>query len=89
MTWDILNLEDTWPHKQILQRLHEYNIDCYAVDVFNDEIAWVIGCWFNRDDDNRIADALNIPKDVIYMDWEHGVVFINLYKLKVIRGVNI
>ena len=90
MTWDILDFEDTWPHKQILQRLHEHNIDCYAADMFGDEIAWVIGCWFDRDDDSKIANALNIPKDVIYMDWEHGVVFINLYKLRAIRkGVNI
>lgn len=88
--WDILNLygdDKDWPHKEILQRLHDYNIDCYAVDMFGEELAWIIGCWLERNDESRIARALNIPKDVIYMDWEHGIVFLNLYQLKVIRGI--
>ena len=84
--WDILNLGESWPHVEIQQRLHNRDIDCYFVDMFDDGIAWIVGCWMQRAEDIRIADALNIPKEVLYMDWEHGIVFINLYQLKAIRN---
>lgn len=87
--WDILNLDEDygWGHLQILDRLHHYGIDCYFVDMWVDDIVIISGYRPSRrgyGDD--IADALNIPMDIIYSDPEHSFVIINLFELKAMRS---
>jgi hypothetical protein len=84
--WDILNLDENeeWAHFQILDRLHSEGISCYYADIFfGDNLAFLIGC---KDQTYDIANALNIPEDVIYNDFEHCFVILNLYQLKAIRS---
>ena len=87
--WDIFDLdEEEWHHFQILDRLHEEGVDCYFVDIFSDDVAWVVGYSARNASDGRyeIATALNIPEDIVYYDSEHSIAFINLYQLKAIRS---
>ena len=88
MNWDILNIcEDNWAHLEILDRLHEEGIDCYFVDMWFDDIVIIIGYREQHAYGGyEIANALNIPQEIIYYDSEHSFVFINLYQLKAIRA---
>ena len=85
--WDILNLkeEDDWEHIQILDRLHYKNIDCLAADIwYNNDVALLIG---NKGSDSEVAKALNVHQDIIYNDYEHGLVILNLFQEKFLRGL--
>lgn len=84
--WDILNLkeEDGWEHIQILDRLHYKNIDCLAADIWYNDVALLIG---NKGSDSEIAKALNVHQDIIYNDYEHGLVILNLFQEKFLRGL--
>lgn len=83
--WDIfsLNEEDGWEHIQVLDRLHYKDIDCLFVDIWYDNnIMLIIGAKRVY----KIADALNIHNEVVYDDSEHGLVIVNLFQEKYLRG---
>lgn len=85
--FDIFSLDDDveWSHIQIMEQLKNHGIECTFVDIFiNDNMAWILGC---NERDDRIARALNIHKDCIYNDYEHCVVFLNLFQEKYLRGM--
>ena len=85
--WDILNLDDDyeWSHLQIQYRLKSKNIDCLFADIWYDEnIAYLIGAKANPD---RIAEVLGIHKEVIYNDFDKGIMILNLFQEKYLRGV--
>ena len=87
--WDILRLpeEEGWEHLQILDRLHSKGIECFFVDMWMNDVVFIIGCHPGGGNGARnVADALNVPIDIIYFDYEHSFVFINLYQLKAIRA---
>ena len=84
--WDIFKLkeEDGWEHIQILDRLHYKNIECLFADIwFDNNMAFLIGC---KKNENDVARALNIHEEVVYNDFEHGMMIINLFQEKYIRG---
>lgn len=85
--WDIFNLdENEWEHLQILDRLYVKNIECFKADIwYNDEMAYLLGCRASHKD---IAKALNIHEDVLYSDGEHDFIIINLFKEKMLRGID-
>ena len=85
--WDIFNLdENEWEHLQILDRLYVKDIQCYQADIWaNNEMAYLLGC---RESNNKIAKALNIHEEVLYSDGEHDFVIINLFKEKMLRGLD-
>lgn len=84
--WDILELDDDveFTHKQIKYRLNSHNIPCFHVDVWNDDMCYIIGCNAYTDD---IANVLNIHHDCIYNDFEYDLVIINLFQEKYLRGL--
>ena len=68
-----------------MEQLNNYGIYCTFVDMFTDDnMAWIVGC---NAEDYKIADALNISEKCIYNDVEHGVVFLNLFQEKYLRGM--
>ena len=84
--WDIMSLDadDGWEHEQIRDRLHLKGIDCYGADIwFDNNMAFLMGV--NPSDLDRIADALKLHKEVIYMDGEHQFMILNLYQEKHLR----
>lgn len=85
--WDIFSInddEEEWSHIQLLKRLRSNNIDCLFVDIWCDNnLAYIIGC---VDNSEKIANVLNIHKDVIYLANDNaGLVILNLYQEKCIR----
>lgn len=84
--WDIFNLdENEWEHIQVQNRLHDKGIECLFVDMWtNDNIAWIFGA---NTTSERIALALNIREDSVYYDYEHGLVILNLFQEKYLRGM--
>ena len=85
--FDILNLDDDleWSHFQILDRLHFKGIECLFADIWNDNnIALLFACKADKD---RVASALGVDSDCIYDDFEHGLMIINLFQEKYIRGL--
>ena len=84
--WDILNLkeEDGWEHIQIIDRLYLNNIECLLADIWWDNnLAILIGTPSNTD---TIADVLNVHQEVVYSLDEKGLVIINLFQEKYLRG---
>ena len=84
--WSIFELkeEDGWEHIQILDRLYYKNIECLFADIwFDTNMAFLIGC---KNSEETVARALNIHKEVIYNDFEHGMMIINLFQEKYLRG---
>ena len=81
--FDILSLweGEEWAHTALLDRLHEKDIDCYFADMWED-VAFLIGCTSNRE---RIARALDMHEDCVYVDSEHCFVILNLFQEKTIR----
>ena len=91
--FDILKLDeesefcDEWSHKKILNRLHNFNIDCYFVDMWGcDEVAFISGITGHVDKVmNDVAKALGIHKECIYYDYEHCFMILNLFQEKILR----
>ena len=85
VTLDIFDLDDDveWVHLQILDRLHYKKIDCLFTDMWIDDLAILIGCTASN---RAIADALHIHEEVVYRDDVHGVVILNLFQEKYLRG---
>ena len=84
--WDILDLkdEDGWTHLQIRDRLFSRGVECLKVDIFmDDNIAYIIG----HCDNDSLARILNIHREVIYNDFENGLIIINLFQEKYLRGL--
>ena len=80
-----LNDDEEWSHIQILNHLHNQGIECLFVDIWtNDNIAWIIGCTSPIE---HIARALGIHKECIYPDWDHGMIILNLFQEKYLRGM--
>ena len=84
--FDILSLweGEEWAHTALLNRLHEKNIDCYFADMWED-VAFLIGCTSNRE---RVARALDMHEDCVYVDSEHCFVILNLFQERMMRGVS-
>ena len=81
--FDILNLdENEWEHIQVMDQLKRHDIDFILADMW-DNILFIIGCNAREYD---VAKALHIPEKVIYNDFEHMLIIINLFELKYIRG---
>ena len=84
--WDILNLkeEDGWEHIQIMDRLYLNNVECLFADIWWDNnLAILIGTTSKI---GVIADVLNVHKEVIYPLDEKGLIVINLFQEKYLRG---
>lgn len=85
--WDILNLDDDieWSHLQILYRLNAKGVDCLKADIWTDNnMAYLFLADTNPD---KIADALGIHKEVVYNQDFEGLVIINLFQEKYLRGM--
>ena len=83
--WDILeqDLESDIQY-EIQRRLKAKNIDCIYADIYFDtNIAFLIGCYA---DNERIANALGVYNEVVYGNNDMGVVIINLFQEKYLRG---
>ena len=81
--FDILHLdEDEWSHVQIMDQLKKHDVEFILADMW-DNIAFIIGCNANA---YQIASALHIPERVVYDDFEHSLIIINLFELRYIRG---
>lgn len=83
--WDIFDLDDDfeWSHLQILDRLDRKGVPCVAVDIWIDNnLAILFGC---NAYSHKIASALNIHEDCIYVIGDTTMVIINLYMEKVLR----
>lgn len=83
--WDILCEEDSWGYPTAIRdRLWSQGIECLSADIWgNDNVAIVYG--YNGDE-NKLASALNVHKDVVYLDPLHDVAIVNLYQEKDLRG---
>ena len=84
--WDILNLkeEDEWEHIQIMDRLYLNNVDCLFADIWWDNnLAILVGTTSKIE---TIAEVLNVHKEVIYSLEEKGLIIINLFQEKYLRG---
>lgn len=83
--WDIFELDDDfeWSHLQILDRLDRKGVPCIAVDIwFDNNLAILIGC---NAFPHKIASALNIHNEVIYVVGDTTMVVLNLYMEKHLR----
>lgn len=83
--WDILKLDfEDEIHKEIQYRLNAKGIECILADIYWDmNIAFLIGCYAHTD---RIAQALGVDEQVVYGNNEQGLVIINLFEEKYLRG---
>lgn len=83
--WDIFNLDDDfeWSHLQILDRLDRQGVPCITADIWCDNnLAILTGCTAFP---HKIASALNINEEVIYVVGDTTMVVINLYMEKNLR----
>ena len=83
--WDILEQDfELEIHKEIQRRLYAKGIDCISADIYGDyNIAYLIGCWSSNE---KIARALGVDERVVYGNNENGLVIINLFQEKYLRG---
>lgn len=84
--WDIFKLtdEEEWSFLQIQYRLKEFGIDVLQViDWYDGDDIILIGV---RAYHERIASALNIHQSSISSDLDIGIMVINLFKEKYLRG---
>ena len=84
--WDIFNLdENEWGHIQLRDRLYEKGVDCLFCDMWTDDnMAYIIGANANT---GSVAKALNIHEDSVYNDHERGLIILNLFQEKYLRGM--
>lgn len=85
--WDILKLDDEieWSFLQIQYYLKSKGIDCLQViNWFDDNIVILIGA---KAYPEKIARVLKVHKEVISSDGEIGIMVINLYHEKHLRGL--
>ena len=85
--WDIFELDDEgeWSFLQIQYRLKDYGIDCLQVlNWFPDDNSIVL--MGVRGYPERVAKALGVHMDSIVSDSDVGIMVINLFKEKYLRG---
>lgn len=85
--WDILNIDDDveWAHFQILYRLNAKGIDCMKADIWYDnDLAYL---FLVDTDEERIAEALGVHQEVVFIQELEAFVIINLFKEKYLRGM--
>lgn len=85
--WDILDLDYDieWGHLQLIDRLFYKGIDCLSADIWWDNnLAIIIGCKASK---SKVANALHISEKIIYDDMEHGLMILNLFQEKYLRGM--
>ena len=85
--WDIFNLDDDyeWAHLQILYRLHAKGINCLRADIWTDNnMAYL---FLSDTNSNKIANALGVHEEVVYNQDFEGLVIINLFQEKYLRGM--
>lgn len=84
--WDVLDLDDDveWSFLQIMDRLHYKGIDVLQViNWFDDNVIILIGV---KDYADKVARALGVHEDCIVSDLDLGIMVINLFKEKWLRG---
>ena len=84
--WDIFDLDDDveWSFLQIMDRLHYKGIDVLQViNWFEDNVIILIGVRHYAD---KVARALQVHEDCIVADLDMGIMVINLFKEKWLRG---
>ena len=86
--WDILNLDDDveWSFIQILNRIHSKNLPCLAVDVFGEDIIYLVGCNVFT---SKIAEVLGVHEECICNQSDQAFIIINLFKEKYLRGYDL
>ena len=86
--FDILDINEDdyeFAHLQILDRLHFKGIECIAADVwYGDGAGFLIGC---NGSPEQVADALGMHKEAVYGNLENGLVVLNLFQEKYLRGL--
>ena len=85
--WDILDLDDEeeWSFLQIQYRLKDKGIDCLQViNWFDGNVVILIGV---RAYPEKVARALNVHQAVISDDSDIGIMVINLFQEKYVRGL--
>lgn len=85
--FDILDLneDDGWEYLQILDRLYAMNIECLFADIWYDNnLAFLVGC---KGKSSEVANVLGVHEEVVYDDFEHGLMILNLFQEKFIRGL--
>lgn len=83
--WDILDLDfDSEIHKIMQYRLQSQGIECLIADIYWDmNIAFLIGCYASN---KKIASALGVDERCVYGNNMQGLVIINLFMEKYLRG---
>ena len=82
--WDIFSLGD-YDYIEIQNHLADNGIECILVDTWaNNNIAYIIGC---NERVGKIAEVLGIHKECIYEDGLHGLIILNLFQEKYLRGL--
>lgn len=84
--FDILNLNDDveWSHIQLFHHLWDNGIKCLYCDMYTDDnLAIIVGC---NALDNELSRVLGVHKDCIYRFDELGLIVLNLYQEKCLRG---
>lgn len=85
--WDIFEIDDDveWSFLQIQYRLKSKGIDCTMVlNWLNNNILVILG---TKSYHSKIARALGVHEDTITSDSEYGIVIVNLFHEKYIRGL--
>lgn len=95
--WDIFEMDDDeeWSHIQLLKRLKSQGFNCLYADMWTDNnVAWLVGCLPDTEHIGRrhvnadgIADALNLHKESVYCEVESGLIILNLFQEKYLRGM--
>lgn len=84
--WDIFNIDDDveWSFLQIQDRLKYNGIDCLQVlNWYDDNAIVLIGVKAYGD---RVAKALGVHEECISEDLDIGIMVVNLFKEKWLRG---
>lgn len=84
--WDIFDIDDDveWSFLQIMDRLKYKGIDVLQViNWYDDNVIILIGV---RDYPDKVARALGVHEDCIVSDLDMGIMVINLFKEKWLRG---
>ena len=87
-SWDIFKINDDeeWSHLQIMYRLKKFDID--VLQVYNwvpdDNSIVLVGV---RAYPERVARALGVDMESIVSDLDAGIMVINLFKERYLRGL--
>ena len=82
-SFDILGLSDEeWDSFDLIKHLWDHIIECVFADIFIDDILFILGCKSHNSD---IARALGVSESVVYNDYEHMLVIVNLVEERMLR----